>query len=69
MKVETFLADNQLKLTCEYTDNDDQVRQKLYEIGGKTQVPCLVIDGRPKYESDDIIDWLAEHKDELRNAD
>ena len=37
------------------TDSD---RQKLIEIGGKSQVPCLVIDGKPLYESDAIIDWL-----------
>jgi glutaredoxin len=33
-------------------------RGDLMEIGGKTQVPCLVIDGKPLYESRDIIDWL-----------
>lgn len=33
-------------------------REELLEIGGKTQVPCLVIDGKPMYESNDIIRWL-----------
>ncbi len=33
-------------------------REDLLEIGGKSQVPCLVIDGKPMYESGDIIRWL-----------
>ena len=33
-------------------------RKRLIEVGGKEQVPCLFIDGKPMYESDDIIAWL-----------
>ena len=33
----------------------------LIEHGGKEQVPCLFIDGKPLYESLDIIAWLEEH--------
>ena len=33
-------------------------RDRLLEIGGKGQVPCLVIDGKPLYESGDIVHWL-----------
>jgi len=33
-------------------------RAALIKIGGKSQVPCLVIDGKALYESDDIITWL-----------
>lgn len=36
-------------------------RQRLIEVGGKEQVPCLFIDGQPMYESLDIIDWLREN--------
>ena len=35
--------------------------QRLVNIGGKRQVPCLFIDGVPMYESLDIIHWLEEH--------
>lgn len=38
---------------------DDLAR--LLEVGGKRQVPCLFIDGRPLYESSDIIAWLQEN--------
>ncbi len=35
--------------------------QRLIQEGGKRQVPCLFIDGKPLYESDDIIAWLSEN--------
>lgn len=34
---------------------------RLIEVGGKNQVPCLFIDGTPMYESLDIIDWLKDN--------
>ena len=37
-------------------------RMELISVGGKQQVPCLFIDGKPLYESQDIIDWLREHR-------
>lgn len=36
-------------------------RMRLIEVGGMEQVPCLFIDGKPMYESLDIIDWLKAH--------
>ena len=39
-------------------------RDDLVEIGGKGQVPCLVIDGQPLYESEDIVHWLEAKSDE-----
>ena len=36
----------------------DEDLQYLVKNGGKHQVPCLFIDGKPMYESMDIIDWL-----------
>jgi len=38
-----------------------EARERLLAIGGKEQVPCLLIDGEPLYESLDIINWLNEH--------
>jgi len=35
-----------------------QYKEELIQIGGKGQVPCLVMDGVPLYESGDIINWL-----------
>ena len=36
-------------------------RERLIKEGGKEQVPCLFIDGKPLYESSDIIAWLKAH--------
>lgn len=32
----------------------------LVRIGGKKQVPCLVVDRKALYESDDIVAYLAQ---------
>ncbi|MBQ9708695.1 MAG: glutathione S-transferase N-terminal domain-containing protein [Firmicutes bacterium] len=47
----------------EYHDirKNEADRQELIRIGGKQQVPCLVMDGVPLYESDDIVQWLKEN--------
>ncbi|MDD5953169.1 MAG: glutathione S-transferase N-terminal domain-containing protein [Oscillospiraceae bacterium] len=37
------------------------VLEELIAIGGKGQVPCLVIDGKAMYESDDIIQYMRTH--------
>ncbi|MDE2214533.1 MAG: glutathione S-transferase N-terminal domain-containing protein [Candidatus Omnitrophica bacterium] len=37
-------------------------RDELVAIGGKPQVPCLVIDGKALYESLDIIEWVKKNK-------
>ena len=34
-------------------------KDRLITEGGKHQVPCLFIDGKPLYESDDIIEYLS----------
>lgn len=49
-------------------ENDPQAKAELKRIGGRMQVPCLVIDGQALYESDAIIDWLSQHQDELDPA-
>ncbi len=46
-------------IACEMRNTlEPGVRDELIAIGGKGQVPCLVIDGQPLYESDDIIQYL-----------
>ena len=37
-------------------------RDELIRIGGKSQVPCLVIEGKPLYESLDIIEWFKKNR-------
>ena len=47
----------------EYKDihQNPEDRKTLILVGGKEQVPCLFIDGKPLYESLDIIDWLKKN--------
>lgn len=42
-------------------DQNSSERQTLIEVGGKVQVPCLLIDGKPLYESKEILTWLKSH--------
>lgn len=57
-KVDAFLQKNGATVehldVTQGTNGDDLVR-----IGGKRQCPCLIIDGKPLYESSDIISYLA----------
>ena len=43
----------------------EEAAKQLVTVGGKRQVPCLFIDGDPLYESQDIIDWLEAHPQEI----
>ena len=42
-------------------EEDPEAEARLVREGGKAQVPCLFIDGKPLYESMDIIQWLKDH--------
>ena len=43
------------------TETSAQAKKDLTKKGGKSQVPCLFIDGKPMYESDAIIHYLKTH--------
>ena len=60
-KVTDYLANHPRKITIKNTD-EGKNKEELRKIGGKTQVPCLVIDQKALYESDDIIQWLKDHR-------
>ena len=60
-KVISFMEAHGLSLPTVNVDVETGARQTLAEKGGKVQVPCLFIDGRPLYESDDIIAWLKQN--------
>ncbi|WP_459128776.1 glutaredoxin family protein [Guggenheimella bovis] len=38
--------------------SDPEAYKRLLTEGGEDQVPCLFIDGKPLYESKDILSWL-----------
>ena len=64
LKVLRFMDDNKLNMdkldTMQPGNENDLIR-----IGGKKQVPCLIIGDRPLYESDDIIEYLRKHYTEV----
>lgn len=42
-----------------------EIKEELIEKGGKAEVPCLLIDHFALYSSDQIIEWLKTHQEEL----
>ena len=40
---------------------DPKALEELLERTGRYTVPCLLVDQKPMYESQDIISWLSEH--------
>lgn len=44
---------------------DPAALEELMRVGKKRTVPCLFIDGQPRYESNDIVQFLRE---EVRSA-
>ncbi|HLF17710.1 MAG TPA: glutathione S-transferase N-terminal domain-containing protein [Candidatus Omnitrophota bacterium] len=60
-KVMRQLEGKNIKITFKNIHEKTEYREELLKIGGKTQVPCLVIDGVAKYESDDIVEWLKKN--------
>lgn len=60
-KVITFTQQNGISVLLRNRDENPRIRQELIDIGGKPQVPCLAIDGKAIYESDDIIQWFKKN--------
>ena len=58
-KVLAYMEANGIELPLHNIDESDADRERLVEVGGKRQVPCLFIDGKAMYESDDIIAYLG----------
>ena len=58
-KVLAFMDANGIVLPLHNIDESTADRDRLVEVGGKRQVPCLFIDGKAMYESDDIIAYLG----------
>ena len=45
-KVMSFMEQNNIELPMHDIVVDDAARERLIEVGGKRQVPCLFIDGK-----------------------
>lgn len=53
-----YMKKNHISIPLKNIGEHPSIREELIKIGGKSQVPCLVIDGKTLYESTDIIEWL-----------
>lgn len=65
IKVLNHLDTIQKSVSLKNLNDDPKAIEELIHLGGKKQVPCLFIDGIPLYESQDIMDWLEEHKESI----
>ncbi len=62
-QVRDFISHHNLEHLIDFIDveEDAKFRFDLRALTGKTQVPCLVVEGTPIQESDIIIEWLKEN--------
>jgi glutaredoxin len=57
-KVTTYMSQNDIDIPIKDVYSDVDAMAELVTVGGKNQAPCLFVDGKPLYESDDIIAFL-----------
>ena len=67
-QVLNYLKQNHKTLPMKNVADDPEAKGDLKRVGGRLEVPCLVIDGKAYYTADTVIDWLSGHLDELENA-
>jgi glutaredoxin len=60
-KVTRFIDKHDFDIELKNINQDPEAEKTLIEVGGKRQVPCLLINGEPMYESNDIIRWLDQN--------
>lgn len=57
-KVLNYMKKNNIEVEMLEIKEDPKNQDDLIKLGGKDQVPMLLIDGKPLYESSDIIEWF-----------
>jgi glutaredoxin len=67
-KVIRFLEEIHKTVPMTNLQKNTQGREDLQRIGGKMQVPCLIVNDCPLYESDAIIAWLFSNESLLDPA-
>ena len=60
LKVTDFLEQHGLEIPMEEPFNDMKDFEAFMSLTGGSQVPCLMINGEPMRESEDIIAWIQE---------
>jgi glutaredoxin len=67
-QVLTYLKEINKTVLMKNVAEDEAAKIELKTLGGKLEVPCLLIDGTPFYNSAVIIDWVSQHLDALDDA-
>lgn len=67
-KVLNYLDQTHKTIPMKNVYEDPKYKEELREQGGKMLVPCLIINGKPLYNADAIIQWLSEHQDLLSDT-
>lgn len=57
-----YTKKNNIELIDKNIQEKNEYKEELLQLGGKIQVPCLLIDGKVMYESGDIMRWLKENQ-------
>ncbi len=60
-KVTEFLRENNIDILMKNVTSEPKIVDELLRLTGRYTIPCLFIDGVPKYESTEIIKWLLEY--------
>ena len=62
-RVREFIEERGLQDRIAYLEVNETegAKDRLAQLTGKTQVPCLVADGEPILESREIIQWLEQN--------
>lgn len=68
LKVLRTISDLKIEVELKNTRLEQKHREFHLKTTGKTQVPCLYIDGKPMFESLDIINWLKENEAILKKS-
>ncbi len=63
LKVLNYLKSIDKTIPLRNVSDDPAAKEELRVKGGKMQVPCLLIEDIPLYESDLIILWLSENQE------
>ena len=63
IKVREYLKHRHIVIPMRDILLDPDALDQLISVGGKQQVPCLVVGGKALYESQDIIMWFENQWD------
>jgi len=67
-KVLSYLRNSGIQIPMKNVKIDGTAREELLKKGGHLFVPCLIVNGEPIYNANDIIDWLKSHQDDLSKS-